>query len=264
MKLILILALFFSAGVAFGQGEEICSMESEQKVIGMIGGASWESTVLYYQLINQYVRDHLGGLNSAKILLDSINYDPIVKLEQEGEWGEVGHQIAKAAKGLQDGGASFLILCCNTLHKVTPAIEEAIDIPFLHIADPARSLLSENGLQKVGLLGTQFTMEDGFYAARLEEKFGLQVILSESVDRQRIDQIIYSELCQGQILPESKAEIIQIINALQSEGAEAILLGCTELGLLIHPEDGAIPIYDTTLLHAHEAARISLLQKRSS
>ncbi len=232
-------------------------MESEQKVIGIIGGASWESTVIYYRLINQFVREHFGNLNSAKILLYSINYDPIIQLEKEGKWEEVGNQLATIAKTLQEGGANFLILCCNTLHKATPAIEKAIQIPFLHIADAAGSVLSKSQVQKIGLLGTQFTMEDGFYASRLQKKFNLQVITPELFDRQRIDQIIYNELCQGKVLPASKKEMIRIIQALQNKGAEAVLLGCTELGMLINPADATIPIYDTTLLHANEAARIS-------
>lgn len=232
-------------------------MTSNQKIIGIIGGASWESTVLYYKLINQTVRDRLGGLNSAKILMYSVNYDPIVKLEQEGNWDEVGRQMAIAAKSLEDAGADFIILCCNTLHKTTPAIEKAIEIPFLHIADAAGAILSQNQTKKIGLLGTQFTMEDGFYASRLQEKFGLHVITPEQPDRKQIDHIIYNELCQGKILPESKAEICRIIQSLQDMGAEAILLGCTELGMIVGPEDASVPVYDTTLLHAKEAVQRS-------
>jgi len=255
----LILAVFCCGGTIFAQKEEIQThfMISEQKTIGIIGGASWESTVLYYKLINQSVREHLGGLNSAKILLYSVNYEPIVRLEHEGRWEEVGNQLAIAAKTLQDAGADFLILCCNTLHKATPAIEGAIQIPFLHIADAAGSKLCKSQVQKIGLLGTQFTMEDGFYASRLKDKFGLNVITPELLDRKQIDQIIYNELCQGKVRPKSKEEMIRIINTLQNNGAEAILLGCTELGMLIGSEDVTIPVYDTTLLHADEAVFMS-------
>ena len=228
-----------------------------QKNIGIIGGLSWESTALYYKLINEAVRERLGRLNSAKLLLYSLNYEPIVQLEHEGKWDQIGEQLAQAAKNLQDAGADFIILCCNTLHKVTPAIEAAIHIPFLHIADAAGKLLVSHGVKKLGLLGTQFTMEDGFYASRLFEKFGLHVITPEADDRKRLDQIIYLELCRGKILPESSQEMRRMIDDLQQKGAEAVLLGCTELGLLMGQEDVSIPVYDTTVLHAQEAVKRS-------
>lgn len=229
-----------------------------QKVIGVIGGASWESTQLYYQLINQAVRDQLGGLNSAKLLIHSVNYAPIVHLEQQEQWDEVADQIADIAKTLQDGGADFIILCCNTLHKVAPSIEKAIQVPFLHIADAAARVLVDAKIEKVGLLGTCFTMEDGFYASRLGN-FGLVTLTPSSQERVRMDEIIYNELCQGKIQPESKAEVITMIHALKEQGAQAILLGCTELGMLIGQPDSPIPVYDTALLHAQEAVRQSLL-----
>ena len=233
-------------------------MTSKQKMIGVIGGVSWESTALYYKLINQFVREHLGGLNSAKILLYSLNYDPIVALERQGKWDDVGVELANAAKTLQEGGADFIILCCNTLHKMTLSIEQTVEIPFLHIADPAGSILKDNGILRVGLLGTQFTMEDGFYASRLADKFGLEVIIPSEENRRWLDSFIYNELCQGKILSESKQKLIQIIQDLNREGSEAVLLGCTELGILIHENDVEIPIYDTTLLHANEAASWSI------
>lgn len=232
-------------------------MSTKQKTIGIIGGVSWESTALYYKLINESVRDRLGNLNSAKIILQSLNYELIVKLEREGRWDEVGKQIGSAAKTLQDAGADFLILCCNTLHKVTSSIEAAIEIPFLHIADAAGKVLLDRAIRKIGLLGTQFTMEDGFYSSRLETKFGLETIVPHLSDRERMDFIIYQELCQGKILSQSKEELIRIIHELQNSGAEAILLGCTELGMIIAPKDATIPIYDTTLLHANESVNIS-------
>lgn len=233
-------------------------MALNQKKIGMIGGVSWESTVLYYKLINQAVREHLGGLNSAEILLYSLNYEPIVALEREGKWSEVGEELARVAKTLQEEGADFLILCCNTLHKMTRSIEGSITIPFLHIADAAGHVLTSNSIRKIGLLGTQFTMEDGFYSSRLESKFGLEVIVPNEACRKRLDAIIYGELCQGKMLPESKEAIIEMINDLNKEGAEGVLLGCTELGMLVNQDDVDIPVYDTTLLHAMEAANRSV------
>lgn len=232
-------------------------MAVQQKTIGMIGGVSWESTALYYQWINASVRERLGNLNSAKILLQSLNYEPIVKLEQEGKWDEVGKQIADAALVLQNGGADFLILCCNTLHKVTPSIESAIKIPFLHIADAAGKALVESHACKIGLLGTQFTMEEGFYSSRLEEKFGMEVIVPPLDDRKCLDHIIYDELCQGKVASESKRKLVRMIHTLQSSGAEAVLLGCTELGMLIAQKDVNIPIYDTAVLHARETVKSS-------
>lgn len=264
-KLILASAIFCCSDIVFADEEvnQTYFMKSEQKTIGIIGGASWESTALYYKLINQSVRELLGGLNSAKILLYSVNYDPIVKLEREGRWDEVGNQLAIAAKSLQEAGADFLILCCNTLHKATPAIESAIQIPFLHIADAAGSILSKSNIQIIGLLGTQFTMEDGFYASRLKNKFGLRVITPELPDRIMVDQIIYDELCQGKVRPEAKEEMIRIIKMLQNNGAEVILLGCTELGLLIGSKDATIPVFDTTLLHAQQAVHMSIVDQQN-
>lgn len=232
-----------------------------QKTIGVIGGVSWESTAVYYQLINQSVRERLGGLRSAKLLIYSIDYEPIVALERQDKWNEVGEQIGSAAYLLQEAGADFVILCCNTLHKVTPYIEKSIKIPFLHIADAAGKKLLANKVKKVGLLGTQFTMEDGFYSSRLNEKFGLQVVTPKSSDRKFMDNIIYNELCLGKVSLESKNEVLRMIKDLQNNGAEAILLGCTELGMLIKEEDSSIPIYDTTLLHAKTAVEMSLSSK---
>ncbi len=229
-----------------------------QKMIGMIGGVSWESTALYYKLLNQSVRKKLGGLNSARVVLYSLNYEPIVDLERQGKWNEVGDELAHAAKTLQEGGANFIILCCNTLHKVTPTLEQAITIPFLHIADAAGNILRNKQIRKVGLLGTQFTMEDGFYAKRLKDKFGIEVALPSGIDRKHLDSIIYDELCQGKFLPQSKDKLIWMIEDLSKNGAEAILLACTELGMLIEESNVSIPLYDTTLLHANEAISWSL------
>ncbi len=229
-------------------------MNLTQKTIGVIGGVSWESTVLYYKLINQVVRERLGGLNSAKILLYSLNYDPIVELERQGRWDAVGHELSRVATTLEDGGADFVILCCNTLHKMASSIEETISVPFLHIADAAGKVLESKNIRKVGLLGTRFTMEDGFYSSRLESKFGLEVVVPNEDSRKRLDRIIYEELCQGKTVLESKEALIGMVSDLNKEGAQAVLLGCTELGMLVCQDEVDVPIYDTALLHAREAA----------
>jgi aspartate racemase len=255
----LVAAFVIACNVCADESEiEKINMETKQKVIGIIGGTSWESTVPYYKLINQSVRDQLGDLNSAKIVLYSVNYEPIVQLEREGKWDEVGNQLAIIAKKLQEAGADFLILSCNTLHKATPAIEGAITIPFLHIADAAGVVLTERNFRKIGLLGTQLTMEESFYSSRLQEKFGLHVMVPDASDRKEIDRIIYQELCQGKIVPESKNKLLRIIETLQTNGAEAVLLGCTELGMVISQKDASIPTFDTTVLHANEAVRMSM------
>lgn len=234
------------------------SMFLEQKTIGVIGGTSWESTALYYKLMNELTRNHLGGLNSAKMLLYSLNYDPIVNLEQREKWSEVGDELVHAAKVLENGGADFVILCCNTLHKMAPAIERAIRIPFLHIVDVAGMVLTKKQVKKVGLLGTQFTMEDGFYVQRLADKFGIETIIPSLEERRVMDRIIYHELCQGKISSVSKKNLLDMIQNLMEEGVQAILLGCTELGLLVNRQDATIPIYDTTLLHAEHAVNMSV------
>ncbi len=208
-------------------------MTKLQKTIGVIGGVSWESTAIYYQLINQSVRERLGGLRSAKLLIYSIDFETIVALKGQDKWDEIGIQVGSIALLLQEAGVDFVILCCNIPHKVTPYIEDSITILFFHIADAAGKTLAANKIKKVGLLGTQFTMEDGFYSSRLNEKFGLEVVIPKSPDRKFLDNIIFNELCLGEVSPESKNQILRMIKDLQNNGAEAILLGCTELGMLI-------------------------------
>jgi len=228
------------------------------KLIGMIGGVSWESTAQYYRLINEAVRKRLGGLNSARILIHSLNYEEIVSSERRDDWKTVAADLSKAAGDLERAGASFILLGCNTLHKVAPAIESAVRIPFLHIADAAASALVEAGAKKVGLLGTQFTMEEGFYANRLSEKHGLIVVTPELENRREIDNIIYQELCVGRFLDESRRKLSTMMKSLARSGANAILLGCTELGMLVKPEDSPVPMFDTTVLHAERAVAQSL------
>lgn len=229
-----------------------------KKTIGIIGGVSWESTVLYYQLINQDVREKLGGLNSAKLIINSLNYAPVVQLERESNWNAVTEILITAAQTIEKAGADFLLLCCNTLHKVAPTIEKSISIPFLHIADGAGERFQKSGIKKIGLLGTQFTMEEGFYSDRLMNKFGLQVITPSLTERETIDKIIYNELCVGIINPGSKALLKNTIHSMIQSGAEGILLACTELGILIKPEDVPITMLDTTILHAKTAVSLAL------
>jgi aspartate racemase len=213
---------------------------------------------LYYKMINQAVRAAHGGLSSARLLIHSLNYEPIVAYEREGKWDAVADILAKAARSLEEAGADFLILGCNTLHKVSPAIESAIRIPFLHIADAAADSLLQAGIKKVGLLGTQFTMEEGFYARRLEEKYGLQVIVPPVEERRVVDSIVYDELCVGKVAESSRLTLAKIMKALVNEGAQGVLLGCTELGMVVQAEDAGVPIFDTTVLHAEKAVVLAL------
>jgi aspartate racemase len=228
------------------------------KLIGIIGGVSWESTVLYYQLINQFIRDHFGGLNSARLLISSLNYDPIVKFEQENNWKAVADILVDSALGLEKAGSELIILGCNTLHKVSPAIEKSIKIPFIHIADSVGNALSQTGIKKVGLLGTQFTMEDGFYTERLQDKFNLHVVTPELNERLMIDNIIYKELCLGKVLKTSRTFFAKTMEALANAGAEGVILGCTEFNMLVQSGDSPIPTFDSTILHAKNAVDLSL------
>lgn len=223
------------------------------KTIGLLGGMSWESTVPYYRLINQRVRQRLGGLHSAKVILYSVDFHDIERLQHEGDWDAAGLMLAQAAHSLELAGADFLILCTNTMHKVASAIERATAIPLLHIADPTASQISGDGHTRVGLLGTLFTMEQGFYRERLQQQ-GLEVLTPGPDDRAAVHRIIYEELCLGQVLPESRAKYQSVMAGMADKGAQAIILGCTEISLLVGPSDTAIPLYDTTAIHALAAA----------
>jgi aspartate racemase len=230
------------------------------KIIGLIGGMSWESTIPYYRLINEAVKEHLGGLHSAKIVMYSVDFHEIERLQHAGDWDSAGALLADAAQALQSAGAEFLVLCTNTMHKVAPAIEAAVRIPLLHIADPTAAAIRETRLGKVGLLGTRFTMEQPFYVERLRERHGLQVIVpSDAGDREIVHRVIYDELCRGQIVPDSRIAFRRIIRALVDEGADAIILGCTEISLLVGADDASVPLFDTTLLHARSAAAMALI-----
>lgn len=229
------------------------------KTIGLIGGMSWESTIGYYREINQGVKNALGGLHSAKISLFSVDFDPIEKLQQQGEWHASGEVLADAARKVELAGADCILICTNTMHKVADQVADAVSVPLLHIADATAESLLQNGVKRVGLLGTAFTMEQDFYKGRLTEKYGLDVVVPNQADMKIIHDVIYQELCLGIVEASSKIEYLRIIEALQASGAEAVILGCTEIGMLVTREDTEIPLYDTTQIHAAKAVEFALV-----
>ena len=228
------------------------------KVIGLIGGMSWESTVTYYRQINEAIKAQLGGLHSAKVILYSVDFHEIERLQHAADWDAAGELLAGAARALETAGADFLVLCTNTMHKVAPAIEAAVRVPLLHIADPTGEAIKRAGLSCVGLLGTRFTMEQAFYSDRLCERHGLSVLTPGDEDRDTVHRIIYEELCLGRIKPESRDAYRRIIAALVAQGAEGIILGCTEISLLVGQADADVPLFDTAALHAQQAAAWAL------
>ncbi len=228
------------------------------KTIGLLGGMSWESTVPYYRLINAGMKQRLGGLHSARIILYSVDFHDIERLQHAGRWDEAGALLANAAHTLQSAGADILVLCTNTMHKVAPAIEAAVAIPLLHIADPTAAAIRQAGIRSVGLLGTRFTMEQDFYRGRLEARHGLRMLIPEAADRELVHRVIYEELCLGVTREESRAAYRAIIGRLVTQGVEGIILGCTEIGLLVKPEDSPVPLFDTTALHAASAVAMAL------
>ncbi|MFM5637547.1 aspartate/glutamate racemase family protein [Aeromonas veronii] len=228
------------------------------KCIGLLGGMSWESTVSYYQALNRGIRAQLGGLHSARVLLNSVDFAGIERLQHAGDWPATARLLAAEARKLQDGGADFLLIGTNTMHKVAPEIEAAIDIPLLHIADATAAKLQADGITRVGLLGTRFTMEQDFYKGRLQERFGLAVLVPDEAGRERVHRIIYDELCLGEIRESSRAEYLAIIAELAAAGAEAVILGCTEIALLVGDARAAVPLYDTTAIHAEAAVALAL------
>ncbi|MFQ2824474.1 MULTISPECIES: aspartate/glutamate racemase family protein [Aeromonas] len=228
------------------------------KCIGLLGGMSWESTVSYYQALNRGMRAKLGGLHSARVLLNSVDFAAIERLQHAGDWPATARLLAAEARRLQDGGADFLLIGTNTMHKVAPEIEAAIDIPLLHIADSTAAKLRADGITRVGLLGTRFTMEQDFYKGRLQARFGLTVLVPDGAGRERVHRIIYDELCLGEIRASSRAEYLAIIAELAAAGAEAVILGCTEIALLVGNARAAVPLYDTTAIHAEAAVALAL------
>ncbi|WP_286268875.1 aspartate/glutamate racemase family protein [Thalassotalea hakodatensis] len=228
------------------------------KTIGLLGGMSWESTVGYYKAINEGVRAELCGLHSAKIAMYSVDFAPIEKLQHSGDWQGTADILVDAARKVESAGADFLLICTNTMHKVAPQIEASITIPLLHIADATAEVLVAKGIKKVGLLGTAFTMEQPFYKGRLSEKYGLSVVVPDENDRQIVHNVIYTELCFGECLSASKAEYLRIINSLAEQGAEAVILGCTEIGMLVQQPDTSVTLLDTTSIHAEKAVKAAI------
>jgi aspartate racemase len=228
------------------------------KTIGLIGGMSWESSAEYYKIINETVQARLGGLHSARSLMYSVDFAEVELLQHAGRWDEAAGMMIAAATSLQRGGADFVVLCTNTMHKLADAIQSHIDIPLLHIADATAEKVVACGLSKVGLLGTRFTMEEDFYKGRLRDKYGLTVIVPGAEERQFVHRVIYDELCIGKIVPESKAYYLASMQNLTRAGAQGIILGCTEIGLLVSQADSPLPLFDTTRIHALAAVEFAL------
>jgi len=228
------------------------------KTIGLIGGMSWESTQSYYQLLNQGIKNKLGGLHSAKIVLVSLDFAEIAMLQQQQDWPQMAEILIKAAKQVEAAGADYLLICTNTMHKLAEQVQAAVAIPLLHIADAVGENLIQHNFKKVALLGTQFTMEQDFYKQRLADKFAIEVLIPDAQGRETVHRVIYDELCKGIISPQSKAEYLTIIDNLTQQGAEAIILGCTEIALLVQQADTSIPLLDSTALHCAMALENSL------
>ena len=228
------------------------------KTIGLLGGMSWESTTLYYRLINEAVRDRLGGLHSAKVALVSVDFAPIDELQRRADWEAAGTLLGREAAHVQRAGADLLLLCTNTMHKVAPQIEAAIDIPLLHIADAAGERIRAAGIDSVGVLGTRFTMEEQFYTGRLADTFGLSVVVPEQEEREEIHRVIYEELVLGETRDASRTYLLRVIDSLRGRGAQGVVLGCTEIPLLVGPSDASLPVFDTTRIHAQRAVELAL------
>ena len=227
------------------------------KTVGLIGGMSWESTVTYYQLLNEGIKDALGGLHSAKVLLYSVDFFEIEALMSRGEWDEAANQLGNVAARLEQAGADMILICTNTLHKVAPQVQARIGVPLVHIAEAAAEALLSQGITRVGLLGTKYTMTQEFYRDKLVER-GIEVLIPEGDDIDLVNRVIFEELCLGIVKEESRAEYLRVITALQQRGAQGILLGCTELGLIVAKEDVSLPLFDTTEIHAKKALTLAL------
>jgi aspartate racemase len=227
------------------------------KTIGLLGGMSWESTALYYRLINEETRRRLGGLHSAPLVLVSVDFAPVEALQAEGDWDAAGELLAAHARDVQAAGADFLLLCTNTMHKVAGRIEAALDIPLLHLADATAACIVADGHARVGLLGTRFTMEQSFYRERLEVA-GLEVLVPDAAGREQVHTVIYDELCRGEIRGESRERYQSVVGQLRAAGAECVVAGCTEITLLLKPGDCALPLYDTAQIHALAAVERAL------
>lgn len=228
------------------------------KTIGLLGGMSWESTTLYYQLINQSIKRRLGGLHSARVALVSVDFHDVETLQHQGRWDEAGELLARAAAQVQAAGADCLLICTNTMHKVAPAVEAALDIPLLHVVDATAAQAHARGHQRLGLLGTRFTMEQPFYRDRFTERYGIDMLVPALAEREEVHRIIYEELCLGTITEPSRARMLEIIDGLMAAGAEAIVEGCTEIGMLVGAQHTQAPLYDTTAVHAEAAVTWAL------
>jgi aspartate racemase len=228
------------------------------KTLGLLGGMSWESTASYYALINEEVKQRLGGLHSARLLLDSVDFAEIAELQHSGNWAALGSRLASEACRLERAGADCVLLCTNTMHRVAEKLENALSVPLLHIADATGETMRADGIRRAGLLGTRFTMREAFYRERLQERFGLEVLTPTDDEQERVHKVIYEELCRGQIQPASREDYLRIIDGLRHQGAEAVILGCTEIALLVAQSHTAVPLYDTTRLHALKAVEFAL------
>lgn len=228
------------------------------KTLGLLGGMSWESTLGYYRWINEYVSAHLGGLHSARIVLYSVDFAEVEALQAAGRWQEAGEVLAEAAGKLESAGAEIMVLCTNTMHVVAPRLAEAVSAPWVHIADATGSALTDAGFRRVGLLGTRYTMEGGFYRDRLADRYGLDVLVPEQPDRQIVHDVIYDELCVGRAESASRKHYQRIVDSLGTRGAEAVILGCTEIGMLLSEENSSLPVFDTARIHAERAAAVAL------
>ncbi len=228
------------------------------KTIGLIGGMSWESSAEYYRMINEEVKARLGGLHSAQSLMYSVDFAEIEAMQHNAEWEKAGYAMADAARRLERGGADCVVLCTNTMHKLADYITSSVDIPMIHISDPTAKAIRAAGIQRIGLLGTRYTMEQDFYIGRLRDTFGLDVLVPEADQRAMVNRVIYEELCLGVIRDEARAEYLQVIDALEAKGAQGVILGCTEITLLVKPEHTHLPTFDTTRLHAVAAVEWAL------
>ena len=228
------------------------------KTIGLIGGMSWESSIEYYRIINEATRDELGGLHSAKSIMYSVEFAEIEALQHAGRWDEAARILIAAAQSLEKGGADFVLICTNTMHKLYDDVQRQIKIPMLHIADATAQVIKAGGIGRVGLLGTRFTMEEDFYRGRLIENYGLEVIVPTAEEMTEVHRIIYDELCAGKIIAASRQTYVDIIKRVVGEGAEGVILGCTEIGLLVRQEDSSVPLFDTTAIHAKAAVKYAL------
>jgi aspartate racemase len=228
------------------------------KTIGMLGGMSWESTASYYRMLNEGIKQRLDGLHSARICMHSVDFAEIETLQHQGDWQATADILCDAARSIEAGGADFLMICTNTMHKVAPQIEAAVSIPLLHIADATAERLQEDGIMRVGLLGTRFTMEQEFYKGRLSERYGIEVVVPGTAQRELVHDVIYNELCLGRVEDASRRAYLSVIDELAQQGAQGVILGCTEIAMLVAQRDTSVRLYDTTAIHAQKAVAFAL------